>query len=52
MITILNQIFKYRFILIKFHPKKMLERKNIVETTKTKHAITKFFKIFEWGKNI
>ena len=42
MITILNQIFKYRFILIKFHKKKMLERKNIAETTKTKYASAKF----------
>ena len=33
--------FKYRFILIKFHKKKM-ERKNIAKTTKTKYVITKF----------
>ena len=33
--------FKYRFIWIKFH-KKRVERKNIVKTTKTKYIITKF----------
>ena len=34
--------FKYRFIWIKFHQKKMVERKNITKTIKTKYAITKF----------
>ena len=49
--------FKYRFIWIKFHQKKMVERKNITKTIKTKYAITKFWwwnlkikfeKILEW----
>ena len=34
--------FKYRFIWIKFHKKrKIVKRKNIAKTTKTKYAITK-----------
>ena len=40
--------FKYRFILIKFHKKKM-ERKNIAKTTKTKYVITKFW---QWNLKI
>ena len=38
--------FKYIFIWIKFHKKKekkIMERKNIVKTTKTKYIITKFW---------
>ena len=35
--------FKYRFIWIKFHQKKIVERKNIDKTIKTKYAITKFW---------
>ena len=34
--------FKYRFIWIKFHKKKV-ERNNIAKTTKTKYAITKIW---------
>ena len=36
--------FKYRFIWINFHKKKkkIVERKNITKTTKTKYVITKF----------
>ena len=33
--------FKYRFMWINFHKKKIVERKNIAKTTKTKYAITK-----------
>ena len=42
--------FKYRFMWIKFHKKKkIVERKNIVKTTKTKYAITK---IWWWNLKI
>ena len=43
--------FKYRFIWIKFHnkKKKIVERKNIAKTTKTKYAITK---IWWWNLKI
>ena len=34
---------KYTFNWIKFHKKKIVKRKNIAKTTKTKYAITKFW---------
>ena len=35
--------FKYRLNWIKFHKKKIVKRKNIAKTIKTKYAITKFW---------